>query len=823
MDKLLQDFRFAARVLARDRAFTLTSALTLAICIGANVAIFAIVNSVLLEPLPVDRAEQLVHMFNAYPGAGLAEGGSTGVPDYYDRLRETTVFQEQALYNTRGVTLAQEGNPQRITAMAGTPSLLRMLRVRPILGRVFSEEDGEVGKTSKVVLTYPSWQDLFGGRSDVIGRDLRINGERYEVVGVLPQGFVFRDPDVKLWLPVAFAAAERSDERRHSNNWSYVARLQDGATIEQARQQIAALNARNLDRFPKLKEILVNAGFHTVVVPLHEYLVRDIRATLYLLWAGVTFVLLIGVVNVVNLILVRSTARLKELATRHALGASLGRIARQLLTESVILTAFAGLAGLALGWAGLRTLSTFNLDETPQGTTVALDAAVIGFTVAVVAAVGFLFALVPAAGLRRMNLSQAFREEGRSGTATRGSRATGRVLVTAQVAFAFILLAGAGLLLASFQRILNIEPGFAPDRVLTGAVTPPAVRYKDDAQLTAFADRLLERVRALPGVEAAGITSHIPLGSDFNDSVILAEGYVMAPGESLISPYSNRVSPGYFEAMKIPLRRGRFFSSSDHATAPRVVIIDERLATRFFGSKDPVGRRLWQPENAEELTRGPGPTARFYNIVGIVGSVRTRALTEREPVGAYYFPVAQDTIRTMTLVARSRTEPDQLTEPIRREISALDPELPFYGVRPMRARVDESLLSRRTPMVLGSVFAAIALFLASVGIYGVLAYQVSQRRREIGIRLALGSEPKRIFRLVLQEGIVLLAGGLALGLAGAFALRRAIEAQLFGVQPTSPIVLAAVVGLLTAVVVVACGLPARRAARIDPLIALTDQ
>lgn len=823
MDRLFQDIRFAARVLARDRAFTLTSALTLAICIGANVAIFAVVNSVLLQPLPVDRSEQLLHMFNAYPGAGLSEGGSTGVPDYYDRLRETTVFQEQALYNNRGVTLTQEGSPQRVIAMLATPSLLRMLRVRPALGRFFTEEDGEVGKTSKVVLTHASWQELFGGRSDAIGRDLRINGEPYQVVGVLPPHFSFLNPNVKLWLPVAFPADERSDERRHSNNWSYVARLKDDATVEQARQQVDALNARNLDRFPQLKEILVNARFHTVVVPLQQYLVREIRGTLYLLWAGVGFVLLIGIVNVINLILVRSSARLKELATRHALGAGLGRIARQLLTESAILTAVGGAAGLALGAIALRGLGAFNLDETPQGTSVVMDGSVVAFTFAVVAAVGLLFALVPTAGLRRLNLSQAFREEGRSGTATRGSRMLGRTLVTAQVAFAFILLTGAGLLLASFQRILDIRPGFDADGVLTGAVTPPAVRYRDDAQLVAFADRLLERVRSLPGVEAAGITSHIPLGNDFNDSVVLAEGYVMAPGESLISPYSIRASPGYFEAMRIPLQRGRFFTSADHARAPKVAIIDERLAKRFFGEKDPIGRRLWQPMSPEDLTRGPGATTRFYTIVGVVGSVRTRALTEREPVGAYYYPVAQEAIRAMTLVARSATDPDRLTQAIRREIASLDSELPFYAVRPMRARVDESLLSRRTPMLLGSIFAVIALFLASVGIYGVLAYQVAQRRREIGIRLALGSEPRWIFRLVLQEGVVLLATGLALGLGGAFALRRAIEAQLFGVQPTSPLVLAAVVAVLAVVVVIACGLPARRAARIDPLIALTEQ
>jgi len=823
MDRLLQDVKYAARVLLKDRGFTATATLTLAVCIAANVGIFAIVNSVLLQPLPVPHPEQLIHMYNAYPGAGLGDAGSTGVPDYYDRLRDATVFQEQALYNTRGVTIGQDGSPERITAMLATPSLLRLLQAQPLRGRLFTEQDAEEANSRRVVLTYASWQQLFAGRDSAIGSDLRINGEPHTVVGILPASFGFLDPAVKLWLPLGFTPADRSDDRRHSNNWSYLGRLKEGATIEQARQQIDALNARNLDRFPELKQILINARFHTVVVPLHAYLVREIRPTLYLLWGGVAFVLLIGGVNVTNLMLVRSSGRMKELATRHALGAGMGRIARQLFTETMILAVVAGITGLALGWGGLKTLTTFGLEHTPQGTVVSLNTRVVLFTLALVAMAGLVIGLAPVLSLRRLNLSQAFREEGRTGTATRGSRAVRRVLVSAQVAFAFMLLVGAGLLLASFQRVLAVPPGFDARGVLTGAVTPPATRYRDDPQLVAFGDRLLERVRALPGVEAAGITSNIPFGNNFSDSVILAEGYVMAPGESLISPLNMRVTPGYFEAMRIPLVRGRFFADSDTAQAPRVVIVDERLAQRFFGTRDPVGRRLWKPDDPQELTRGPGQNTRFYTIVGVVGSVRARALTEKESIGGYYFPVAQAAIRTMTLVARTAGEPETLTESIRREVMTIDPELPFYGVRPMQARIDESLIGRRTPMLLGTIFAAIAVFLACIGIYGVLAYQVAQRRREIGIRLALGSEPRRIFQLVLQEGLVLLGAGLAVGFGGALAIRRAIETQLFEVRAFDPLVLAAVTAMLIAVAALACGVPARRASRIDPLIALTDQ
>jgi predicted permease len=824
MERLFEDLRFATRVLVKDRGFAVTAALTLAICIGVNVAMFAIVHSVLLEPLPVPNAEQLVFMYNAYPGAGVSDGrGSTGVPDYYDRLRETDVFQEQALFNTRGVTLGGSGDPQRILSMLGTPSLLRLLRVRPLKGRLFEESDGEVGNTRKAVLTFASWQAWFGGSDEAIGKDVRINGEPHTVVGVLPQEFNFLDPDVRVWLPLAFTAEQKSDESRHSNNWSYVARLKPGASLEQARQQIDALNARNLDRFPELKQILINAGFHTVVLPLHALLVRDIRSTLYLLWGGAAFVLLIGVVNVTNLMLVRSTARLKELATRHALGAGFARLARQLLTESVLLTCFGSVLGLAIAYGAMASLSAFALDKTPQGTRAAIDATVVAYSIVAAFLIGIAIGLLPVLSVRQMNLSQAFREDGRTGTAGRGGRAIRRALVTVQVAFAFMLLIGAGLLLASFQRVLRVDPGFDADRVLTGIVSPPASRYPGDPERIAFWNRLLPSVRELPGVESAGATSNLPFGGSYSDSVILAEGYVMSPGESLIAPYQVAVSPGYFEAMSIPVVRGRLFNDSDTERAPRVIIVDERLAKRFWGDKDPIGRRLWQPDSAQELKRGPGPKTRYYTVVGVVGNVRVTGLTEREPVGMYYFPFSQTVRGGMTLVTRFAGDAGALTSAIRQRLASIDPELPFFSVQPMQQRVDESLVSRRTPMLLAIAFGAVAVFLAAVGIYGVLAYQVTQRRKEIGIRLALGSDARGIFGLVLKEGVALLGAGVVFGLGGAFAIRRVIATQLYGIGAMDPVVLSAVAGLLALVAMTACSVPARRASRIDPAVALSEQ
>lgn len=394
--------------------------------------------------------------------------------------------------------------------------------------------------------------------------------------------------------------------------------------------------------------------------------------------------------------------------------------------------------------------------------------------------------------------------------------------MTAQVAFAFMLLIGAGLLLASFQRVLAVQPGFDASHVLTGIVNPPSSRYKGDEGVRTFWNRLMDNVRVLPGVQAAGLTSNIPLSGDTNDSVILAEGYVMAKGESLISPFNATVSPGFFEAMSIPVKRGRFFAPSDDERAPRVVIVDERLAKRFWKDQDPVGRRMWKPDSTDELNAGPGPRSRFYTVVGVVGSVRMTGLTESEPVGMYYFPFAQNVIRGMTIAVRTAGDPTSVAGSIREQVRAIDPELPFFSVRPMSTLVDESLVARKTPMLLATLFGGVALFLAAIGIYGVLAYQVAQRRKEIGIRLALGSDSGRIFGLIVTEGLWLLGLGVAVGLAGAFGIRKAMETQLFGVQPMDPVVLAAVTAVLAVVAFVACAVPARRASRIDPLVALNE-
>ena len=825
MDRLLQDLRFAVRVLWKDRSFAITTVATLALCLAANVAIFAIVDGVLLKPLPFDQPDRLVRIFNKYPGAGVAIADN-GVPDYFDRKRGLAAVDELAMFRQTGVTISGSGlgDAERVQAMAVTPSFFRVLKVQPVRGQLFSEAQGEVGQEKVVILSYGLWQRLFGGRDDAIGQDLRIGGEPFRIVGVMDQRFRFLNPDIQLYRPAAFTAQEQSDDQRHSNSWHQFARLRDGASREQAQSQVNAINAANFERFPAFREILTNAQFGTDVVDFQENLIGETRATLSMLWGGAIFVLLIGCVNVANLALVRSTARVREMATRHALGAGFGRLARQSLTESVLLALVGGAAGLGLGWWALQAAPFFGFDQLPAGTAIHLDGRVVAFTLLLVTIVGIVVGLIPVVAMRRANIAQVVREEGRTGTQGRGPRLVRRVLVTSQVAFALMLLIGAGVLLASFDRVLRIDPGFRAERVLTGTISLPAARYAGNDVLRATTERILDRVRAIPGVEAAGATTTIPFGGNYNDSVILAEGYQMQKGESLISPSRVSASDGYFEAMGVRLLGGRLFAPGDANDRPRVMVIDDTLAKRFWPNGDALGKRMYFPANLENIMAKP-KEEQMMTIVGIIAPMRIRGLVDAPGLrrtGTYFFPLRQDPTPSLGLAVRTTQKPETVISAIRREVAEIDSELPFYGVRTMEERLSQSVIDRRTPTVLATGFAVVALFLAGIGIYGVLAYQVSQRRREIGIRMALGAAGRSIFTLVLREGGMIVALGTAFGLAGAFLLRQTIQAQLYEVGAMDARVVAAVAAVLTMVALVACLLPARRAAKTDPMIALSE-
>ncbi len=823
MDALFRDFRHSLKRLRRDRTFTLTVLLTLALCVGANVVIFTVVHSVLLKPLPFEDPDRVVTLYNSYPGAGSARG-SNGTVDFFERRAGVPAFEEVALYQLSGNTVGEAGSTERVRSLRVTPSLFGLLRVEARLGRTFTEDEMEVGNHRKVILTDSYWNEHFGGAPDVAGRTLRVDGVAYEIVGVLPASFQLPgQQDIRLVVPIAFDARARNIDNWHSNNFSMYARLAPGASIEQARAQSDALNSSLTDRWtavPNARQLLEDVGFQTVIVPAHEDLVRDIAPTLYMLWAGVGFVLLIGCVNIANLMLARAHGRAGEVATQLALGAARARIGRQALTEAFVLAVVGSAFGILLGTLGLRAIRSAAVGALPGGAELTLSPTVLLFTMALAVGAALLFGLGPAIQLVRGDLSPVFRSDNRSGTASRGAVLLRNALVTGQVGLAFVLLIGAGLMLASFRQALHVDPGFDPEGVFTAFVPLPEARYPGATERRLFQEELRRQVSALPAVSGAALTSQLPFSGNNSNSVIAPEGYVAPPGESLLSPFQTNASPGYFEAMGIEVLEGRTFRDSDGPDAVNVIVLDEWLARRYFPDRSALGQRMvyGAPPGLDSV-----PESNLFTVVGVVASIKQYDLTapESEFVGAYYFPTGQRPGAFMTVVARARTgDAEALTAPIRAVVRRLDAELPLFGIRSMEDRISESLARRRVPLVLLGVFAVVALFLAVVGIYGSLAYSVSQRTREIGLRMALGSAPDAVFRTVVGQGLRMIGGGLVLGAMASWFLSRLIQALLFGVAPTDPAVMLVVALVLAGAGTLACVLPARRATRVDPMVAL---
>ena len=815
MENLIRDIKLGARSLLRDKAFAATVLLTLAVCMAAYTATFAIVHSVLLRPLPGPNAARIVLMSNMYPKAGVTDGESSSAPDYYDRLRAVTCLEEQAMYRYVDRALEINGMPERVSGVAVTPSFFKLVGIFPAHGRAFTADEGEIGSEHKVILSEALWQQLYAGDPSVVGRDLRLDGVPSTIVGIMPPNFVFADPKARFWVPLAFTAEEKT--QYHSNDWINIGRLKPGATIVQVQAQIDALNAGNLERLTEWKSILLNAGFYTKVETLQHNLVKNVERVLYLLWGGAVFVLLIGGLNIANLALARWNVRGREIATRLALGATRAQLTRQLVVENVLVAGAAGVVGVLLGSLLLQGVAAIGLESFPRAEEVRIDGPVIFVALGLAALVGALVGLVPIAGAFKVSLTGMLREGSRGGTRGVQSRRLRQGLVGAEIGLAFILLSGAGLLLASFRHLLAVDPGFTTRSVITASTEAPQSRYPSEGDLRSLMNRVLESIRRLPGVAAAGATTTIPFSGSFSSGVILAEGHVMKPGESMTAPAFLFVTPGYFETMKIALKSGRYFEESDNESAPPVIIIDEILARHFWPDHDAVGQRMYKPQNTQELSQTSAGT-RWYRVVGVVSSVRLAdpAGTGME-TGAYYFPNAQNPSRDFTFAVRTTGEASVVANMVRSAVSRIDPELALFDVKTMEARAALTMSSRRASLALALAFGGLALFLSAVGIFGVLAYLVAQRRREIAIRAALGSSQAEVVKLVLKEGLALVAVGVTAGLAGAAALQRALSSQIYGVRPLEPLVIAGVVVLLGSISLVACAVPVRRATRIDPM------
>ena len=822
---LVRDLKASLRLLVRDRGFTATTLLTLAVSLGANAAIFTVVYAVLLRPLPIPDADRIVAMGDVYPTITPNDILSNTAPSYFDRRKAITALEEQAMFALWFDTLTIGGVSEEIRGMRATPSLFRLLQVRPLLGRTFADAEGEVGADRKVILSHGLWQRLYGGDPGAIGRDLRLGwtGQRYTVVGVMPRSFSFFDlgddgharapgEQTQFWIPLAFSTAQTSDDARTRYGFFHIGRMRDDATVGVVQAQIDALNAESFKRFPQFGQ--AELGMYTAVTPLHEAMTGRVRDILYLLWGAAAFVLLIGTVNIANLSLARASTRARELATRLALGAGRSRVTRQLVVEGVLLAGLGGLASLAVGaWIVERLMAT-GAANLPNAAAVEMDRTVIGFTLTVSFVIGLLIGLVPAATVARADLNQVLAEGSRRGTGGRATRVLRRGLIVAQVGLSVVLLIGAGLLLTSFRNLLAVDAGFDAENVTTATIFPPPSRYKDERAVVALSDRLLESIRSLPGVETAGITSNIALSGRTSPATVFAADDVPRSGEALVLPSVVSVTPGYFETMTTPLIRGRYFAETDQEHTRRVAIVDERLAARFWPREDPIGKGL---------RRGDSDV---YTVVGVVRDVRFESLAVRaESVGTAYFPHTQAPPlgRLRWIAIKLSVESASVTRAVRAALMAIDPDLPLSDIQTMRQRTARSVVPQQLAMGVAGAFGIVALFLSVVGIYGVLAYVVAQRTREIGIRIALGSPPRGIFHLVFKEGVMLIGSGLVLGVVGALALGRALEGQVFGVKPTDPFVLGAVTCATGLVALLACVSPAHRATRVDALHVLNDQ
>jgi putative ABC transport system permease protein len=801
---LRQDFRYAVRMLLKNPAFTAVAITALALGIGANSAIFSVVNSVLLEPLPYKNPDELVMVWEDATKQGYPRD-TPAAANYVDWRDQNQTFVGMAVVDDDSFNLTGVGDPEKIEGRRVSANLFSLLGVEPQLGRAFTPDEDQPGANGVVLISHLLWQRRFNGDPNIIGKSLKLNDASRTVVGVMPASFQFPTREDELWVPIAFSSEEAANRNRHY--LEVLGRLKPGISVQQAQADMTAVATRLQQQYPDS-----NTDLGAEVTPLREQLVGDIKPALMILLGAVGLVLLIACANVANLLLARAAVRQKEIAVRVALGASRMRLVRQFLTESVLLSVLAGILGLLLSVAGLYLLKSFIPPDISQTSVVSIDVRVLGFTLLVSVLTGLIFGLAPALQAANFNLNETLKEGGRDPSAGGRTNHVRSLLVIAEVAISLVLLIGAGLLINSFLRLRNTDPGFSSDDLLTMKVVLPEPKYSERPQRNAFYTAVLNKIESIPGVKSAALTTNLPLYRQGNSiSITFQDRPAPPPGQEVIIT-TRIVSPSYFETMGIQLLKGRQFTAQDNENSQRAVIVSEGMARRYWPDQDVLGKRIspGTPQRPED----------WFQVVGVVNDVHQFQL-DIQPKPQMYLTYRQAGFFDLRdLVVKTEVEPTSLAATVRRSVWEIDKEQPVSNISTMEGIIAESLARQRFSMLLLGIFAAVAMILAAVGIYGVMSYSVAQRRNEIGIRMALGAQKMDVLKLTVGSGLKLVVIGLVLGLIGAVLLTRLMSTLLFGISATDPLTFVLISAILVAVALLASYIPARRATKVDPLVAL---
>ncbi len=816
---LWQDVRYGGRMLLKNPGVTIIVIIALALGIGANTAIFSVVNAVLLRPLPYDHADQLVFLNEKSP---VLDEMSISYPNFSDWRAQNQTFEKMGVYNRGSYNLTGAGEAERIITAQMSADLFSVLRVNALHGRVFTNEEDKPGGTPVVVLSYGLWQRRFGGQTSILNQAITLNGKSYTVIGVMPQSYAYPSR-AEMYVPVGQLSDEVSWKQRGNHPGLYgVARLKPGMTIEQADADMNTIAANLEKQYPDS-----NAGNRVRLRPLMEIFVVDVRRALWVIFGAVGFVLLIACANIANLLLARATARKKEMAIRTAVGASRWRIARQLLTESALLSLVGGGIGLVLARWGIDLILYVSPDAIPRSREIGLDWTVLAFTIGISFLTGILFGLIPAIQAGEVAVHETLKESGRGTSGRQWLRSS---LVVVEVATTLVLLIGAGLLIRSFYLLQKVNPGFSHEHLTSFSVALPQKKYANEEAQAGFYNSLLENIRALPGVESVAAASGLPLGNNGWQTSFVVNGQPRPERDRTPLMEACLVTPDYFRAMNIPLLRGRVFTDRDDRShlagqdlskldeiqramaAVKSVVIDEEFARRYWPNEEAVGRRI--------RIGGADNDNPLVEVIGVVGRVKMESLNQNSDRVQGYFPFNQLPQEGMTVIIKGASDPNQLISSVRNVVKTIDQDQPIYSPRTMDEIRAESVAGERLNLTLLTLFAGIALVLAIVGIYGVMSYSVTQRTHEIGIRMAIGARPGDVFKMILGHGMKLALIGVAVGLLGAFALTRLMATMLFGVEPTDVTTFAGISIMLITVALLACYLPGRRATKVEPTISL---